>query len=55
MRGFDIYIPSDYSGARSEKEHTQAVAQLEAAVNLMPSSSLRLPNVIHAGQIFDFA
>jgi nicotinamidase-related amidase len=53
MRGFDIYIPSDCSCARNEKEHTQALGQLEAMVgaNLSRSTSLRLPNLIRAAQI----
>jgi nicotinamidase-related amidase len=53
MRGFDIYIPSDCSCARNEKEHTQALGQLEAMVgaNLRRSTSLRLPNLIRAAQI----
>src|SRR6201992_3959361 len=53
MRGFDIYIPSDCSCARNEKEHTQALGQLEAMVgaNLMRSTSLKVPNLIRAAQI----
>ena len=53
MRGFDIYIPSDCSCARNEKEHTQALGQLEAIVGakLSRSTSLRLPNLIRAAQI----
>jgi nicotinamidase-related amidase len=53
MRGFDIYIPSDCSCARNEKEHTQALGQLEAMVgaNLRRSTSLRLSNLIRAAQI----
>jgi nicotinamidase-related amidase len=53
MHGFDIYIPSDCSCARNEKEHTQALGQLEAMVgaNLSRSTSLRLPNLIRAAQI----
>ena len=53
MRGFDIYTPSDCSCARNEKEHTQALGQLEAMVgaNLSRSTSLKLPNLISAAQI----
>jgi nicotinamidase-related amidase len=53
MRGFDIYIPPDCSCARNAKEHTQALAQLEAmaGANLRCSTSLRLPNLIHAAEI----
>lgn len=53
MRGFDIYIPPDCSCGRNKEEHTQVLAQLEtaAAVNLTPSSSLKLPNVIRAARI----
>ena len=48
MRGFDIYVPSDCSCARNPKEHTQALAQLEAmaGANLTRSTSMRLPNLI---------
>lgn len=53
MRGFDIYTPSDCSCARNEKEHTQALGQLEAMVgaNLKRSASLRFPNLVRAAQI----
>jgi nicotinamidase-related amidase len=53
MRGFDIYVPPDCSCAREQKEHTQALAQLEATVGakLKRSTSLKLPNLIHAAQI----
>ena len=53
MRGFDIYVPSDCSCARNEKEHTQALGQLEAMVgaNVERSASLRLPNLIRAAKI----
>jgi nicotinamidase-related amidase len=53
MRGFDIYTPSDCSCARNEKEHTQALGQLEAMVgaNLRRSTSLKLPNLIRTAQI----
>ena len=53
MRGFDIYIPSDCSCARDEKEHTQALKQLEAVAgaNLRRSTSIVLPNLIRATQI----
>jgi nicotinamidase-related amidase len=53
MRGFDIYTPSDCSCARNEKEHTQALRQLEAMVgaNLSRSTSLKLANLISAAQI----
>jgi nicotinamidase-related amidase len=53
MRGFDIYIPRNCSCARNEKEHTQALAQLEAmaGVNLTPSTSLKLPTLIRAAQV----
>jgi nicotinamidase-related amidase len=49
MRGFEIYIPPDCSCARNEEEHGQALAQLEAAAGakLRPSTSLKLPNLIH--------
>jgi nicotinamidase-related amidase len=52
MRGFDVYVPSDCSCARNEKEHTQALDQLEAmaGVNLSRSVSLRLPTLIRAAQ-----
>jgi nicotinamidase-related amidase len=53
MRGFDIFVPSDCSCARNEKEHTQALGQLEGMVgaNLRHSASLRLPNLIRVAQI----
>jgi len=53
MRGFDIYIPSDCSCARSEKEHAQALEQLKAMVgaNIGRSTSLKLPKLIRAAQI----
>lgn len=53
MRGFDIYIPPDCSCSRNVGEHKQALAQLKAtaAVDLTPSSSLKLAKVIHAAQI----
>lgn len=53
MRGFDIYIPPDCSCARNAEEHTQGLAQLEAmaGANLTRSTSLKLPNLIRAGQI----
>ena len=53
MRGFDIYIPSDCSSARNAKEHTQALAQLEAmaGANLTRSTSLKLPNLIREAQV----
>jgi nicotinamidase-related amidase len=53
MRGFDIYIPSDCSCARNEKEHKQALEQLEVMVgaNLSPSTSLKLPQVIRAARM----
>ena len=52
MRGFDIYVPSDCSSARNAKEHTQALAQLEAmaGANLTPSTLLKLPNLIRSAQ-----
>ncbi len=52
MRGFDIYIPPDCSCARSQKEHTQALAQLEAmaGANLSASAVLKLPNLIRAAK-----
>lgn len=53
MRGFDIYIPSDCSCARNEEEHGRALAQLEAmaGARLTRSTSLKLPNLIHAAHI----
>jgi nicotinamidase-related amidase len=53
MRGFDIYIPSDCSCARSEKEHAQALEQLKEMVgaNIGRSTSLKLPTLIRAAQI----
>jgi nicotinamidase-related amidase len=50
MRGFDIYVPSDCSCARSAQEHIQALAQLKAmaGANLTSSASLKLPNLIRA-------
>ena len=53
MRGFDIYIPSDCSCARSEKEHAQALGQLKEMVgaNIGRSTSLKLPKLIRAAQI----
>jgi nicotinamidase-related amidase len=53
MRGFDLYIPADCSCARSREEHVQALAQLNAmaGANVMPSSSLRLPKLIHSAQL----
>jgi nicotinamidase-related amidase len=52
MRGFDIYIPPDCSCARNAKEHTQALAQLEAMVgaNLIRSPFIKLPNLIRPSQ-----
>ncbi len=53
MRGFDIYIPSDCSCARNSKEHTQALAQLEAmaGADLTPSTSLKLTSLLRKAQI----
>lgn len=53
MRGFDIFIPPDCSCARNAREHSQALAQLEAmaGANLTRSTSLKLPNLIRAAQI----
>lgn len=47
MRGFDIYIPSDCSCARTGREHNQALAQLAAmaGARLMPSPSLSFPKL----------
>jgi nicotinamidase-related amidase len=52
MRGFDIYIPSDCSCARNDKEHEQALGQLEVMVGakLSPSTSLKLPQLIRAAR-----
>jgi len=52
MRGFEIYIPPDCSCARNAKEHTQALAQLEAmaGANISASTSLKLSNLIGAAQ-----
>jgi nicotinamidase-related amidase len=52
MRGFDIYIPSDCSCARSAEEHSQALAQLQAmaAANIKRSTVLKLPTLIRAAQ-----
>lgn len=52
MRGFDVYVPPDCSCARSAKEHTGALKQLEAVagVNLRRSAALRLPNLIRLGR-----
>ena len=52
MRGFEIYIPPDCSCARSSREHTQALAQLEAmaGAHLVNSASLKLPNLITNAQ-----
>jgi len=48
MRGFEIYVPSDCSCARTPKEHTQALEQLEtmAGANLRRSISLKVPDLI---------
>jgi nicotinamidase-related amidase len=48
MRGFEIYIPEDCSCARNEKEHIQALTQLEAmaAADVRPSSLLKLPSLL---------
>jgi nicotinamidase-related amidase len=53
MRGFDIYVPPDCSCARNVREHTQALAQLEAmaGARVMRSTSLKLPNLIRTAQI----
>jgi len=53
MRGFDIYIPRNRSCVRNEKEHAQALTQLETMVgaNLTPSTSLKLPTLIRAAQV----
>jgi nicotinamidase-related amidase len=53
MRGFDIYVPPDCSCARNVREHTQALAQLEAmaGARVMRSTSLKLPNLIRMAQI----
>jgi len=52
MRGFDLYVPSDCSCARTKEEHTQALAQLRAmaGANITRSASLRLPKLIRAAQ-----
>lgn len=48
MRGFDTYIPADCSCARNNKEHLQALAQLEAmaAARITPSTSLKLESLV---------
>jgi nicotinamidase-related amidase len=48
MRGFDLYVPADCSCARNDKEHAQAINQLEAmaGADLRISSRIRLQNVI---------
>jgi nicotinamidase-related amidase len=48
MRGFEIYIPTDCSSARSKEEHRQALAQLEttAGAKIRPSTSLKLPSLL---------
>ena len=53
MRGFEIYIPPDCSCARSEEEHRQALAQLEATAgaNLGRSTSLKLPSLIREAHL----
>jgi len=53
MRGFDIYIPPDCSCGRNADEHKQALAQLKAtaAVDLTPSSSVKMAKIIHAARI----
>jgi nicotinamidase-related amidase len=53
MRGFDIYVPSDCSCARSPQEHIQALTQLEAmaGANVTRSSSLKLPNLIRLAKV----
>lgn len=50
MRGFAVYVPQDCSCARDPREHSQALAQLEAmaGANIRDSKSLRLPDVIKA-------
>src|ERR1700753_1329827 len=44
MRGFDTYIPPDCSCARDRKEHSQAIAALEAmaGARVITSKSLKL-------------
>ena len=53
MRGFEIYIPPDCSCARSEEEHRQALAQLEAmaGAKLRRSTSLKLPSLIREAHL----
>ena len=52
MRGFEMYVPPDCSSARSKDEHTHALSQLQAmaGANIMPSTSLKIPNLIRAAQ-----
>jgi nicotinamidase-related amidase len=52
MRGFNIYIPSDCSCARTSKEHLQALQQLNAmaGADIRRSSALKLPDLIRAAQ-----
>lgn len=48
MRGFDLFLPSDCSCARTVEEHRQALSHLEAnaGAKIIPSSALRLPDLI---------
>lgn len=48
MRGFDTYIPPDCSCARDRKEHSQAIAALEAmaGARVITSKSLKLDILI---------
>lgn len=48
MRGFDLYVPADCSCARNDKEHTQAINQLEAmaGADVRISSRIRLQDAI---------
>jgi len=52
MRGFEIYVPTDCSCARTPKEHTQALAQLEAmsGANIKRSTLLKVPNLVRTAR-----
>lgn len=48
MRGFDLYLPSDCSCARTSEEHRQAIQSLKKTTGAhdTPSHRLRLPELV---------
>jgi nicotinamidase-related amidase len=47
MREFELYVPSDYSAARTAKEHRQGIEHIRMMTNakVAPSGSLRLNKI----------